>query len=111
VPRHEIGIVRNSVSSEASRPVILTERRDHLDYLRTRLQRFTKNLVVLYGGMSATERREAEERLKRPDNEERLVLATGRYLGEGFDQHIVEDVVIALLVLCQGGIESGDVQA
>ena len=35
--------------------------------------------------MSATERKTAEEGLKRPDTEERLVLATGRYLGEGFD--------------------------
>ena len=52
------------------RPVILTERRDHLDYLRGRFQHFTKNLVVLYGGMSTAERREAEELLKTPDTEE-----------------------------------------
>jgi len=63
--------------------VILTERRDHLDYLRGRFQHFTKNLVVLYGGMTTAERREAEERLKTPHTVERLVLATGRYLGEG----------------------------
>ena len=50
-------------SLEAGRqPVILTERRDHLDYLRGRFQHFTKNLVVLYGGMTTAERREAEER-------------------------------------------------
>ena len=67
------------------RPVILTERRDHLDYLRGRFQKFTRNLVVLYGGMTAAERRVADGGLKRPDTEERLVLATGRYLGEGFD--------------------------
>jgi superfamily II DNA or RNA helicase len=67
------------------RPVILTERRDHLDHLRTRLEKFTRNLVVLYGGMNAGERRAAEAGLKTPDGEERLVLATGRYLGEGFD--------------------------
>ena len=53
------------------RPVILTERRDHLDHLRGRFQHFTKNLVVLYGGMTAAERRETEERLKTPDTEER----------------------------------------
>jgi hypothetical protein len=36
--------------------------------------------------MSAAERCEAEEGLKRPHSEERLVLATGRYLGEDFDE-------------------------
>lgn len=74
------------LSLEAGRrPVILTERRDHLEYFRARLEKFTRNLVVLYGGMNATERRAANDGLKRPDTEERLVLATGRYLGEGFD--------------------------
>ena len=84
------------------RPVILTERRDHLDYLRARFQRFTKNLVVLYGGMSATERREAEERLKRPDNEERLVLATGRYLGEGFDDASLDTLFLTMPISWRG---------
>jgi hypothetical protein len=51
---------------DGRRPVILTERRDHLDYLRGRFQKFTRNLVVLYGGMSAAERRVAEEGLRRP---------------------------------------------
>jgi hypothetical protein len=37
------------------------------------------------GGMTTAERRETEMRLKTPDTEERLVLASGRYLGEGFD--------------------------
>jgi superfamily II DNA or RNA helicase len=59
------------------RPVILTERRDHLDYFRTRLEKFTRHLVVLHGGMNATERRMAEEGLKRPDTEERLVARAG----------------------------------
>jgi len=35
--------------------------------------------------MSARERRSAEDGLRRPDTEERLVLAAGRHLGEGFD--------------------------
>ena len=41
-------------SLEAKRsPVVLTERKDHLDYLRQRFSPFVKNLVVLRGGMSA----------------------------------------------------------
>jgi superfamily II DNA or RNA helicase len=84
------------------RPVILTERRDHLDYLRARFQKFTKNLVVLYGGMSATERREAGERLKRPDSEERLVLATGRYLGEGFDDASLDTLFLTMPISWRG---------
>jgi superfamily II DNA or RNA helicase len=80
------------------RPVILTERRDHLEYFRARLEKFTRHLVVLYGGMNATERRAAEEGLKRPDTEERLVLATGRYLGEGFDDASLDTLFLIFLM-------------
>lgn len=41
-------------SLEAKRsPIILTERKDHLEHLHQRFSRFAKNIVVLRGGMSA----------------------------------------------------------
>ena len=84
------------------RPVILTERRDHLDHLRTRFEKFTRNLVVLYGGMNAGERRAAEAGLKTPDGEERLVLATGRYLGEGFDDASLDTLFLTMPISWKG---------
>jgi len=73
-------------SLEAKRsPIVLTERKDHLDYLHQRFSRFAKNLVVLRGGMSVKDRKAAAAALSVADNEERLILATGRYIGEGFD--------------------------
>ncbi len=91
------------LSLEAGRrPVILTERRDHLDNLRARLVKFTRNLVILYGGMSAMERRTAEAALKRPDTEERLVLATGRYLGEGFDDASLDTLFLTMPISWKG---------
>jgi superfamily II DNA or RNA helicase len=91
------------LSLEAGRrPVILTERRDHLEHLRDRFQKFTRNLVVLYGGMSAAERRASEDGLKRPDTEERLVLATGRYLGEGFDDASLDTLFLTMPISWRG---------
>ena len=84
------------------RPVILTERRDHLEELRTRLEKFTRNLVVLYGGMKAAERETAEKGLNRPDTEERLVLATGRYLGEGFDDASLDTLFLTMPISWKG---------
>jgi hypothetical protein len=67
-------------------PILLTERKDHLEYFATRLEKFTRHLVVLQGGMGVKDRRKVRERLASiPDREERLILATGRYIGEGFD--------------------------
>ena len=41
--------VLNALEENRS-PILLTERRDHLEYFRDRLSRFVRNLVVLRGG-------------------------------------------------------------
>jgi len=88
---------------EGRSPLLLTERRDHLEYFAEKLRNFTRNLIVLRGGMKAKEKREAEEKLGSiADNEERLVLATGRYIGEGFDDARLDTLFLALPVSWKG---------
>ena len=84
-------------------PILLTERRDHLEHFAQRLQSFVKHLVVLKGGMGVKKRREVLEHLSSiPDDEERLLLATGRYIGEGFDDHRLDTLFLALPVSWKG---------
>ena len=88
---------------EAKRsPVVLTERRDHLQYLRERFERFTRNLVVLHGGMTAAARGVAKSSLGVPDGQERLILATGRYLGEGFDDSRLDTLFLTMPISWKG---------
>lgn len=90
-------------SLEAKRsPVVLTERKDHLEYLRSRFSIFVKNLVVLRGGMSATDRKIAEAALRVPDDQERLILATGRYIGEGFDDARLDTLFLTMPISWKG---------
>jgi superfamily II DNA or RNA helicase len=84
-------------------PILLTERKDHLEYFATRLEKLARHLVVLQGGMGAKERREVKDRLAAiPNSEERLVLATGRYIGEGFDDARLDTLFLALPVSWKG---------
>jgi superfamily II DNA or RNA helicase len=84
-------------------PILLTERRDHLEFFAERLRGFVRHLVVLQGGMTAKERREVSTRLAAvPDEEERLVLATGRYIGEGFDDARLDTLILAVPVSWRG---------
>ena len=88
---------------EAGRcPLILTERRDHLETLRLRFAKFTRNLVVLHGGLAAKELRTAQAGLQPGGNAERLVLATGRYLGEGFDDSRLDTLFLVMPISWTG---------
>ncbi|MGB5718154.1 MAG: DEAD/DEAH box helicase family protein, partial [Gammaproteobacteria bacterium] len=88
---------------EGRSPILLTERKEHLEYFADRLRKFTRNLIVLQGGRSAKRRRDDLDRLAAiPDDEERLVLATGRYIGEGFDDARLDTLFLALPVSWKG---------
>jgi len=83
--------------SEGRSPILLTERKDHLELFAGELRGTVQHLVVLQGGMGAKQRRKVVEQLAAiPDGEERLILATGRYIGEGFDDARLDTLFLAL---------------
>ena len=84
-------------------PVVITERKDHLQAIAERLSRFAKNVIVLKGGMRAKERKQATEALEAvPDGEERVIVATGRYLGEGFDDARLDTLFLTMPISWRG---------
>jgi len=89
---------------EAGRsPVVITERKDHLEMLAGRLSKFAKNVVVLRGGMSAQRTRAVSETLRAiSDGEERVLVATGRYLGEGFDDARLDTLFLTMPISWRG---------
>jgi superfamily II DNA/RNA helicase len=67
-------------------PLILTERKEHALRLAERLKNACPNVIILHGGLSGKERKQTMQRLADvPETETRLIVATGRYIGEGFD--------------------------
>jgi len=84
-------------------PILLTERREHLDHFAERLRHVARNVVVLRGGMSTKRRRGTAEALASiPDIEERVLLATGRFVGEGFDDARLDTLFLAMPVSWRG---------
>jgi superfamily II DNA or RNA helicase len=84
-------------------PILLTERKDHLDFFAKALQPIARHVIVLQGGMGAREHREVRERLAAiPDIEERVLVATGRYIGEGFDDPRLDTLFLAMPVSWKG---------
>jgi superfamily II DNA or RNA helicase/very-short-patch-repair endonuclease len=88
---------------EGRSPLVLTERNDHLDLLESVLAPLVRHLVVLRAGMSQKERRALAERLVEiPRDEERVILATGKYAGEGFDDARLDTLFLTLPVSWRG---------
>ena len=92
-------IVQDVVSelNEGRTPIILTKRKDHISILSDMLAPFCRNVVQLIGTASAKEKRLAIDRLKSiPETEPLIVIATGKYVGEGFNYPRLDTLFIAL---------------
>jgi superfamily II DNA or RNA helicase len=86
-------------------PLVLTERREHLDDLANRLTSHVPHVLVLKGGMGARQRKQLVDRLAAvPTDEPRVLLATGRYIGEGFDDARLDTLFLTLPVSWRGTI-------
>ena len=84
-------------------PLVLTARKDHAHRLAERLGRLARNVVFLHGGMGAKQRRAVMQRLEEiPDTEERVLVATARYIGEGFDDARLDTLFLAMPVAWRG---------
>ena len=87
-------------------PLLLTERVAQLDHFESRLRRFCQNVFVFKGGQSKRVRTESREALERlPEDAERLIIATGRSIGEGFDDPRLDTLFLAMPISWKGLLE------
>jgi superfamily II DNA or RNA helicase len=85
--------------------VLLTERRDHLQRIAESILDRAQNLVMLHGGIKPKARRAELARLaKLADEDGRLILATGRYLGEGFDDPRLDTLLLTMPIAWRGTV-------
>ena len=86
-------------------PLVLTERNDHLDLLEQGLATGVRHVVVLRAGMGKKQWQAVTDRLGAiPRDEARVLLATGNYIGEGFDDPRLDTLFLTLPVSWRGTI-------
>jgi superfamily II DNA or RNA helicase/very-short-patch-repair endonuclease len=86
-------------------PLVLTERIEHLRLLATQLSAAIPRVITLQGGMGRKQIQVAMSALTQaPDNQPRVLLATGRYIGEGFDEPRLDTLFLTLPVSWRGTI-------
>jgi hypothetical protein len=91
---------------EGRSPLFLTERTEHLAKFSERLKGFAKNVIVLKGGMGKKQLRSIMEQMASiPADEERVIIATGRYIGEGFDDARLDTLFLAMPISWRGTLQ------
>jgi superfamily II DNA or RNA helicase len=87
-------------------PLLLTGRTEHLQYFAAKLAGVAKHVFVLKGGMGKKQRREIAAALDAvPENESRVILATGSYIGEGFDDARLDTLFLAMPISWKGTLQ------
>ena len=87
-------------------PLLLTGRTEHLQYFVAKLAGVAKHLFVLKGGMGKKQRRLTAEALASvPEYESRVILATGSYIGEGFDDARLDTLFLAMPISWKGTLQ------
>lgn len=88
-------------------PLVLTERRDHLERLSEMLKAATAaEVIVLSGRMGRRKQAAALDRLgKLSDAPRHIVLATGRFIGEGFDDPRLDTLFLANPISWRGTLQ------
>jgi superfamily II DNA or RNA helicase len=84
----------------------LTERTEHIDAIRTALADEIPDLFVLHGRMSKKQRATLIAALDAlPPDVPRVLLATGKLIGEGFDHPPLDALVLAMPVSWKGTLQ------
>ena len=86
-------------------PLVLSGRTEHVEWLGARLRERVEHVFVLKGGMGAKQRAEVAERFAATANLPRVIVATGSYIGEGFDDSRLDTLFLAMPISWRGTLQ------
>ena len=88
---------------EGRSPIILTSRTAHVEILADLLKPHCPNVITLVGSESIKEKRQKMEYLQSiPSSEPLVIVATGKYVGEGFDYARLDTLFLVSPVAWKG---------
>jgi superfamily II DNA or RNA helicase len=95
-------IIQKVVQSVADggHPILLTERRSHAELLSEMLEKEQIKVVTLRGGMGVKQRRQLNDVLPSAQ----VIVATGKYIGEGFDLPKLDTLFLAMPIAWKGSL-------
>ncbi len=87
-------------------PIVLTERLEHLNILKQKLEELQVPVVIYKGNMGKKKTKEMQEIIQNADKNQqaRIILATSSSIGEGFDDSRLDTLFLTMPVSWKGRI-------
>ena len=86
--------------------IVLTERTAHVELLANELRKLIPEVISITGGRSAKETRESLSLITNaPTDKPMTLVATGRYIGEGFDEPRLDTLFLAMPISWKGTLQ------
>jgi superfamily II DNA or RNA helicase len=107
-PRRTEQIVEEALAcwGDGRNLLLLSERTDHITTIAAALTGEVPNLFLLHGRLSARQRSATLAELQAlPSDTPRIVVATGRLVGEGFDHPPLDTLLLALPLSWKGTLQ------
>lgn len=91
---------------ERRTPLVMTGFKEHAAYLYDRLKESADHIFLLQGGRSPKERDSIRDKMKSVPQEETVILvAIGKYIGEGFNYPRLDTLLLATPISYEGIVE------
>nr|WP_312891153.1 DEAD/DEAH box helicase family protein [Clostridium thailandense] len=91
---------------EGINPIVLTERTAHVEMIADALKEKITNVIMLTGRMSVKEKKAEIEKLSSiPKESSMVIVATGKFVGEGFDEPRLDTLFLAMPISWKGTLQ------
>ncbi|ACV62324.1 type III restriction protein res subunit [Desulfofarcimen acetoxidans DSM 771] len=86
--------------------IVLTQRTAHVELLAKKLSERIPNVISLTGGMGRKHTREILTKIaETPTDKQLILIATGKYIGEGFDEPRLDTLFLAMPISWKGTLQ------
>ena len=98
-------IVADVLRAFASGRLVLSGRPGHVESRGARLRESVDRVFILKGGMGAKQRAQRNRELGAVEGHSRIIVATGSYIGEGFDDSRLDTLFLAMPISWRGTLQ------
>lgn len=99
-----INDIKNAIN-ENKKILVLTNRVEHSVYLFNELKPFVKNVFLINGSISKCEKNKFNVNLNCIEDERFIIISTGKYIGEGFDEAKLDTLFLTMPFRWRGTLQ------